>query len=133
MLTRLTDQSVRRRLYGVAFAAVTLATGYGLLTQVEAALWAGLLSAVAALSMATINAHNWRVWLYGIAAAAQPLAVHHAVTTDTQAALWLGLLAALIGIGTARVTTGNGPPCIGCQPDAPHGQNPELIDNMEAR
>jgi len=75
-----------------------------------------------------------RAWIYRVLTAAVPLTIAYGVTTEATAALWLALAQAVLGLGlAARNTSTKGPACVGCDDNAPHGENPELIDDLEVR
>ncbi|HXG71262.1 phage holin [Plantibacter sp. RU18] len=49
------SRNARAYLYRILLAATPLATGYGLLTHEQAALWLGLATAILGLSLAAAN------------------------------------------------------------------------------
>lgn len=75
-----------------------------------------------------------RAWIYRVLVASVPLAIAYGAITEATAALWLALAQAVLGLGlAARNTSTKASACVGCDGNAPHGENPELIDDMETR
>jgi hypothetical protein len=106
-ITKLLNANGRTWLYGVTAAVLALLVGYGLLTQDQAALWAGLVAAILwALSDLTAIKNTTsvgRAALYGVGLAIVGLLVGYNVLNAQQAPLWATLLAGVFGVSTNLV------------------------------
>lgn len=101
---------VRALLYVLLPVVSTLLVGQGVLTDGQAQLWAGLVTAVLGPVIAAFNAHSvstFRTAFYAVLAAVQAIVVGYGIATDAQFATWMPLVVALVGLSGGGVAAAN--------------------------
>jgi hypothetical protein len=113
MLTRLnirTAADARALLYTLLPVVSTLLISFGALDKEQAALWAGLVTAVAGPALAAYQARtlsSFRTAFYAVGLAVQALVVGYGIVTDDQVGVWTPVVAAVVGLLTGGVAAAN--------------------------
>lgn len=100
----------RAFLYVLLPVVSTLLVGYGVVTNGQAQLWGGLVTAVLGPVIAAFNAWDVakvRSAIYALLAAGQALVVGYGLSTDAQFATWMPLVVAVIGLSAGGVAAAN--------------------------
>lgn len=101
---------VRAFAYVLLPIASALLVSYGVLDDAQAAMWAGLVTAVLGPVIACIMApstEGFRRAFYAVLGAGQILLVGYGIATDAQIGVWLPLISALVGASTGGVAAAN--------------------------
>lgn len=105
-----TAADVRAALYALLPILGTLLVGYGVFTDGQWQLWAGLVAAVLGPVVAAVKARTvstFRTGFYAVLAAVQAIVVGYGLTTDVVFETWMPLVVALVGAAAGSVAVAN--------------------------
>lgn len=105
-----TAADVRAALYALLPIVATMLVGYGVLTDGQAQLWAGLITAVLGPVIAAFNARTvstFRTAFYTVLGAGQAIVVGYGLANDAQFETWMPLVVALVGSAAGSVAVAN--------------------------
>lgn len=105
-----TAADFRAALYALLPILGTLLVGYGVFTDGQWQLWAGLAAAVLGPVVAVFNTwtvSGFRTAFYAVVAAVQAIVVGYGLTTDVVFETWMPLVVALVGLSGASVAVAN--------------------------
>lgn len=101
---------IRAFLYVLWPTISTLLVTNGALTDSEASLWGGLVTAILGPVIAAIYARNlstFRVAFYAVLGALQAIVVGYGIASNADLEIWLPLVSAIIGFATGGVAAAN--------------------------